>query len=54
MITIKDIIKLVAIYHHKDTINCKSICCDCNKLNWCFDDYNILTLNYLWDGKYYG
>lgn len=54
MITLKDIIKIVATYHHLDTINCRSICCDCRKFNWCFNEYNLLTMDYLYRGEYYG
>lgn len=54
MITLKDIIKIVAKYHHLDTINCHSICCDCSKFNWCFNEYDLLTMDYLYRGEYYG
>ena len=54
MVTIKDIIKMVATYHHLDTINCRSICCDCSKSNWCFNESNLLTMDYLYRGEYYG
>ena len=53
MKTIKDIIEIVAKYHHLDT-NCGSICCDCRKFNWCFNEYNLLTIDYLYRGEYYG
>lgn len=56
MKTIEDIRDMVKKFHHEDTrTQCKFLWCErCSKNKWCFCNYNLLTMDYLNRGYYYG
>lgn len=56
MKTFRDIIEFVATDHHFSIIscNCSNSCANCSKLEWCYVDSDLLALDYLYRGEYYG
>jgi hypothetical protein len=51
MKTIVDIIELVRNFMKEDSCN-KTTCKDCAKINWCYIDTYLFTLEYLFNYQY--